>query len=209
MGAGPPGSWNFLRGSPDRVGTPPTQPGRSASSESPSALCKDTACHLCPAFGQPACSHHCARGPRGSPGSPLRPLTQLSCWGRCTLSLGSRGTRWVRVAERHAVPLVPTRGLPSCLGGGAHSHPLPSALSSFCKLGSGPSFQRGVPPAPLAALPADQLIRGSVHTHLGPPQPQRPPKSHRHFPVSLWQREGRPPFTFLRLDALTPNWGRC
>lgn len=70
------------------------------------------------------------------------------------------------------MPLIPTRGL---LRGSEVEHAdtlVPSGLSSFCKLGTDPSSQLGVPPYSLAPLPADFLAGGSstpAHDLHGPP----------------------------------------
>lgn len=147
--------------------------GRSAPSGRPCLLCREQVCRLGLARGQPACSHHHARGPPRSPPLHLPPTGAGS-----TLSWGSRGDNIHADARQAAVPPVPTRGLPTAASWEQAEALVPPTGSSHLQTDLGPTLL----PARSSLLtlrlpPAEFLIRefcspqGADHQQHNPVSP--------------------------------------
>lgn len=188
-GAGPPEDRTFP-GDTLTEPAPSLPPRRPASSDSSRLLlAKATAPHLrwpsSPGPWQPACSHCCVWGPQGSPQPPAHP-PQPPCGIGVHSELGVHRAKVGAGDRERAVPLLPARGLLPQRGGGAGSHGVPPGLRSFC--------QPGCPTSLPAPLPSGFLVRGSLHTRSGPPQPP--------------QRDGQPPRPGSATGIFLPSRGR-
>ena len=144
--------------------------GRSAPSGRSCLFCREQACHLGLARGQPSVLPSPHSGPTGK-----SPTSLPSYWGGVHLSWGSRGTTSTLMSERPQCRRSPLEGSPRRRPGSRQKPWCGQQGAPTCRLTWDPPSSQLGRPSSLSGYPQrSSWSESSVHTH---PQPLQPPGS--------------------------------
>lgn len=153
-----------------RTGPAPAPQGRSAPSGRSCLFCREQACHLGLARGQPSVFPSPHSGPTGK-----SPTSLPSYWGRVHPELGVQGDHIHADVREAAVPPVPTRGLPTAAAREQAEALVRPAGAPTCRLTWDPPSSQLGRPSSLSGYPQQSSwSESSAHTH---PRPLQPPGS--------------------------------